>query len=96
MAVNDIVAIGALMAFQEHGVSIPEEMSIVGFDDVPLASIIRPHLTTVFQPKYELGRLAAERLLGRLDKSVTTFRSISLSSRLVVRSSTARVHLKKH
>ena len=96
MAVNDIVAIGALMAFQEHGVSIPEEMSIVGFDDVPLASIIRPHLTTVFQPKYELGRLAAERLLGRLDKSVTTFRSISLSSRLVVRSSTARVRLKKH
>lgn len=94
LAVNDMVAVGAMIALQEHGVSIPHEMSIVGFDDIPLASIIRPTLTTVAQPKYELGRLAAERLVGRLDGTITRFQSISLSSHLVIRDSTARVSSK--
>ncbi len=90
IAVNDMVAIGAMIALQEHGVSIPDEISIVGFDDIPLAAMIRPALTTVSQPKYELGRLAAERLIGRLDGSITQFKTISLSSHLLVRNSTAR------
>lgn len=94
LAVNDMVAVGAMIALQENGVSVPKEMSIVGFDDIPLASIIRPTLTTVAQPKYELGRLAAERLVGRLDGSITSFQSISLSSHLVVRDSTTCVSSK--
>jgi LacI family transcriptional regulator len=90
MAVNDMVAIGAMMAFQENGVSVPEDMSIIGIDDLSFSSIIRPKLTTVFQPKDELGALAAERLLARINKQVTSFRITSLSSHLIERESTAR------
>jgi LacI family transcriptional regulator len=88
VAVNDMVAIGAMMALQEHGVSIPEEMSIVGIDDIPLASMVHPTLTTVFQPKEAMGRLAAERLLGRIEKRINSFSAIALSSQLIVREST--------
>lgn len=91
LAVNDMVAIGVILALQDEGVEVPREISVVGFDDIPMASIMRPHLTTVAQPKYELGRLAAERLIGRLEGSITAFESISLSTHLVVRDSTRRM-----
>lgn len=90
-AVNDMVAIGALIALQESGVKIPEEISIVGFDDIPLATIIRPNLTTVVQPQYDLGRLAAERLIGRLSGVISKFQVISLPTHLVVRESTLSI-----
>jgi len=90
LAVNDMVAIGAVLAIQEKEIQIPKEMSVIGFDDIPMASIIRPHLTTVAQPKYDLGRLAAERLVGRLHGSVKTFERILLNTRLVVRESSSR------
>lgn len=96
LAVNDMVAIGAILAFQEQGVEIPKEMSVIGFDDIPLASIMRPHLTTVAQPKYDLGRLAAERLIGRLQGVITDFECISLSTRLVVRESTRHTNVNFH
>jgi Transcriptional regulators len=67
-AVNDMVAIGAMIALQEAGIAIPSEMIVVGFDDIPLASIFRPSLSTVAQPKYDLGYIAAERLIARIDR----------------------------
>ena len=88
LAVNDMVAIGAILALQEQNIEIPRQMSIIGFDDIPMASIMRPHLTTVAQPKYDLGRLAAERLIGRLEGTIKSFECISLSTRLVIREST--------
>ncbi len=91
LAVNDMVAIGAVLALQEHGVRIPEQVSVVGFDDIPLASIIRPNLTTVAQPKYDLGRLAAERLVFRLQGGIGKFETISLSAHLIVRESTRSI-----
>jgi hypothetical protein len=63
-------------------------MSIVGIDDIPLASMVHPTLTTVFQPKEAMGRLAAERLLGRIEKRINSFSAIALSSQLIVREST--------
>ena len=89
MAVNDMVAIGAMMALQEHKIDLPSEMSIIGIDDLPFASVLHPKLTTVQQPKDELGSLAAKRLLGRINKEISNFQVISLSSRLIVRESTA-------
>lgn len=60
---SDLVAVGALKAFLSSGINIPEDMSIVGFDDILLSSYLHPSLTTVRQPKYEMGRTATEILL---------------------------------
>jgi LacI family transcriptional regulator len=61
---NDIVAFGAVRAIIEAGLSVPLDMSIVGFDNVELAAVIHPPLTTIHQPKYEMGRAAVEILIN--------------------------------
>ncbi|MDR7483642.1 MAG: LacI family DNA-binding transcriptional regulator, partial [Armatimonadota bacterium] len=63
---NDMIAIGALAAAADLGLRVPDDLSIVGFDDIPLASLVRPQLTTVYQPSYEAGRLAVEMALRRI------------------------------
>lgn len=63
---NDMTAIGALRTLHEAGRKLPEEMSVVGFDDLAIASYVEPPLTTVRQPKAEMGRKAAEMLLDLL------------------------------
>jgi DNA-binding LacI/PurR family transcriptional regulator len=65
-AAGDIIAIGASYAIRESGLRVPEDIAIVGFDDLPLASIAEVPLTTVAQPKYELGELAAKKLCAWL------------------------------
>lgn len=64
---NDAMAAGATMMLQDSGREVPEEMSLVGFDDVILARIIKPHLTTVRYPIAEMGALAAQLLLHEID-----------------------------
>jgi len=65
-AYNDIMAIGALQAAKELNVRVPDDLAIVGFDDIPMASYLTPALTTIRLPKYRIGALAAEILLGRV------------------------------
>ena len=60
---NDAIAFGAIRAILEAGRSVPEDLSVVGFDNLELAAIIRPPLTTIHQPKYEMGQAAVEILL---------------------------------
>ena len=60
---NDMMAFGAMRAFMEAGRRIPQDISVVGFDDVELATIVNPPLTTIHQPKYEIGQAAVEVLL---------------------------------
>jgi LacI family repressor for deo operon, udp, cdd, tsx, nupC, and nupG len=60
---NDVMAIGLLQACAEQRVRVPRDLSIVGWDDVPYASLVTPPLTTVRVPRYELGQAAARRLL---------------------------------
>jgi DNA-binding LacI/PurR family transcriptional regulator len=60
---NDMTAIGLLRAARRDGVRVPEDLAIVGFDDIPLAAYVEPALTTIAQPKVEMGRLAMEMLL---------------------------------
>ena len=89
-AFNDNLAIGALHAAREHGVRVPEELSIVGFDDGELAAAVTPALTTVRQPLPEMGRVAVDRLTRLLEgRSVEALR-VELATRLVVRASTAK------
>jgi DNA-binding LacI/PurR family transcriptional regulator len=66
-AFNDISAIGAIRAFEEAGFQVPEDISVIGFDDIASAAFHNPPLTTIRQPLREMGRLAAEALLQRIE-----------------------------
>jgi len=68
-ACNDYMAIGAMLAFQESGLRVPDDIAVTGFDDITSARYANPPLTTVRVPVYELGRRAGERLLERIQSS---------------------------
>jgi DNA-binding LacI/PurR family transcriptional regulator len=68
MGVTDTIAIGAMGAIEAAGLRIPEDLSVVGFDDIPFAATMHPPLTTVAQPTYELGRAAARTLFDLIDR----------------------------
>jgi LacI family transcriptional regulator len=86
-AANDLMAIGALAAARTVGRRVPEDVAIVGYDDIPEAAVTSPALTTVAVPKYEMGRAAAEVLLERLgkDRDQGEPKRIVLPYQLVVR-----------
>jgi LacI family transcriptional regulator len=66
MCANDLMALGVVQYCRDHGFAIPDDVSVVGFDDIPLASLLVPALTTVRQPAAELGRRAADMLLAHI------------------------------
>ncbi len=86
-ACNDLMAVGAISAATELWRRVPEEIGVVGFDDVALASFSNPPLTTVAQPKHELGELAIELLLARIADRESPPQRRLLPTRLVVRRS---------
>ncbi len=88
VAYNDISAIGAMRAFQEKGLRTPEDVSIVGFDDISIASFSIPALTTVRQPLEEMGRIAAQTLLDRIDETGLYVEEIAVEPTLIARRST--------
>jgi DNA-binding LacI/PurR family transcriptional regulator len=92
-AYNDISAIGAMRAFQEAGRRIPEDISVVGFDDVALASFSIPTLTTVRQPLLKMGRIAAQTIIDRIEERTTFLAEIAVEPELVVRNSSASPRL---
>ena len=87
---NDLMAIGALRAAHESGVHVPDDMSIVGFDDIELSAYTSPALTTVAQPKERIGALAVDMLLERVGGKRRDARKVVLQPELRVRASTAR------
>ncbi len=90
-AANNFIAFGAIRALREAGLRIPEDISMVVFDDLPPGWVLDPFLTVVSQPAYEIGTRAAEILLDRLaGKAPEGHQSIVLPSELVIRRSTAR------
>jgi LacI family transcriptional regulator len=88
-AFNDNMAIGALRAARARGIRVPEELSVVGFDDLEEAEIVTPALTTVRQPLAEMGRIAVSLLLRLLEGQRLEALHVELATRLVVRGSTA-------
>jgi LacI family transcriptional regulator len=88
-AFNDNHAIGAIRAARARGLSVPEDLSIVGFDDVEHATIVTPTLTTVRQPLAEMGRTAVSLLMRLLERHSLETLHVELATRLVVRESTA-------
>lgn len=88
-AFNDISAIGAMAAFRDAGLSVPGDVSVVGFDDIQAAAYVTPQLTTVRQPLHHMGELAAKELLRRIETRNTESAEILVQPELVVRESTA-------
>lgn len=87
---NDWIAIGAVKAFKKMGYRIPEDVSIIGFDDVPFCTVIEPSLTTVHVHKHSMGEIAVSRLVKRLTEPNTPPAKIRLGTELVLRRSVKR------
>lgn len=87
-AANDLSAFGVMAALQEQGLKIPQDMSIVGFDDVPAALHVHPALTTVRQPMEAIGRAAVSTLLSQIAGLAPDSARVTLPTELIVRQST--------
>ncbi|NDJ61338.1 MAG: LacI family transcriptional regulator [Chloroflexi bacterium] len=88
-ALTDMIAIGVLHTASRLGLHLPGDLSVMGFDDIPLATYSIPELTTVAQPIYEMGALATKLLLARLHDHDRPYEQHILDARLVVRNSVA-------
>lgn len=88
IALNDLMAIGAILGFQAAGLRVPEDIAVMGFDDIPEASIVRPALTTIAQDSVEIGRKLAESLFRRIADPGMPRSWLSGKTRLIVRDST--------
>lgn len=92
---NDYLALGAMEGARELGLKLPEDLSIVGFDDMEMSSFVTPRLTTINQPAYEMGKIGADVLLNQIgNKSHRPVHKI-LKTNLVIRESTTIAPSKK-
>ncbi|MCX7220713.1 MAG: LacI family DNA-binding transcriptional regulator [Burkholderiales bacterium] len=88
-ASNDLMAIGGLCAAHQAGMKIPEQLSVIGYDDIALASFSTPPLTTIAQPKYEIGVLTAQVMVQRIRNAASELQREKLETKLMIRQSTA-------
>lgn len=89
VAANDLSAFGAISEFRRAGLSVPHDISVVGFDDIAFSSLIDPALTTVNLPLGELGKLAVKALLSTIASPTQYGIELTISTRLIVRNSTS-------
>ncbi len=82
---NDEMAIGAINAVRDQGLSVPEDIAVIGFDNINMAPIFTPKLTTIDQPKYEIGQKAMNLLLSLINKEPLEKRKFVLKDELVIR-----------
>lgn len=90
LASNDLMAVGCISGLKEEGIRVPEDISVMGIDDIPFARFIDPPLTTVSIPLYDLGKIGMESLLEIRKGTLTITGEIVLAHQLVVRESTAK------
>jgi LacI family transcriptional regulator len=86
---NDMLAVGCYAALEEARLTCPDDISVVGFNNMPFIDMLRPPLTTVAFPHYQVGTEAAQLLIGRLNGDVGANKVLFLAPELVIRSSTA-------
>ena len=87
-AYNDVSAIGAIRALRDAGMEVPDDVAVVGFDDIPSAAYNTPSLTTIRQPLRRMGEIAAQTLLNRLRQGGASSREVAVEPELVIREST--------
>ncbi len=90
-ALTDVAAVGVMHAVARHGLNIPRDVSVLGFDNIPLAAFMLPELTTVEQPIREMGNTASHLLLDIMQRREHRPQSLMLNTRLIVRQSTTAV-----
>ncbi len=89
IAANDMMALGAMQEFKAKGLNIPQDISVVGFDDIAFASLSEPGLTTVCSPRLEIGRRAVEALMTTIKNPNQPGVEIRIPTYLIIRKSTA-------
>lgn len=87
---NDIAAIGAIRVLRDRGLRVPDDISVIGFDDIKAAAFLSPRLTTIRQPLAEIGRCAAQHLVNRLNRTEDFRQQVVFEPELIVRESTSR------
>jgi len=93
-ASNDVMAMGAMDAVRNRGLRVPDDVSVIGFDDIPQAAMIRPALTTIGQPLEKMGRVATQMLLDLLRHPNKDANRIELPTQLIVRDSCSEPRMK--
>ena len=88
VACNDLMAIGAIRAIQDSGLTVGRDISVTGFDDIPISEYVQPSLTTVSQPIYQIGRSACQMLVDLLNEKEFDRKQILLEPALMIRHST--------
>ncbi|MFW5985865.1 MAG: LacI family DNA-binding transcriptional regulator [Halanaerobiales bacterium] len=89
-AISDITAIGAIKAIKEKGLKVPDDMAVVGFDNTSIASMYEPGLTTISQPRFDMGKIAMKVLLKLIKSEENEPESIYLEHELIIRESTLK------
>ena len=89
---NDVMALGAIKAIEEKKLKIPDDISVVGFDNLVTVSHIYPPLTTVQQPIFELGKESVSLLVGIINKNIPLPKKLILNTNLIIRKSCAKPH----
>ena len=88
LCINDMTAFGVIREFTKNGIRVPEDVSAIGFDNIPTSAMISPPLSTINQCTYEMGSITAEVLINTLEDSSQETVSVMLEPSLVIRSST--------
>lgn len=88
MAGNDLIAIGAVKVLKRHGIRIPDECEIIGFDGIEMAEVFDPSISTVVQPIYEIAVDSAKLLIGKINGEITSSKKIVVEPSLVLRATT--------
>ncbi|MDK2799455.1 MAG: LacI family transcriptional regulator [Clostridiales bacterium] len=89
-AANDMIAIGVVKALKKHNIKIPDDVEVIGFDDIDTATLVEPALSTVAQPIYDMGALGAAMLIKMIEGKEIDQKNIYLKSELVLRETTRR------
>jgi len=84
-AANDLMALGAIYAIQDAGLSVPQDIAVVGYDNREFTGVVRPNITTVVMPVYEMGRIAAEILLHQIAEGTRDHEEVRVKGELIIR-----------
>jgi DNA-binding LacI/PurR family transcriptional regulator len=84
---NNVMTLGALQYINDQALDIPGDIALIGYDDMPWAASLRPPMTVVAQPDYEIGVLGARLMLDRIHAPFSSFKHITLDARLILRAS---------
>lgn len=87
-AISDMMAIGAIRAIKESGLKVPDDIGVMGFDNIEISAIFEPRLTTISQPRYDLGKITADLILQMIETKENIVKEIYLEHELLIREST--------